>query len=728
MTTNEKSANSGARFQIANVDVAKHAHDVGEATSGLLEYLVRESEIPGYDAATRIREESLAIIRSCLPPTTKQGRRTGLVCGYVQSGKTMSIETVSALAKDNGYRIVVMLAGVTINLVDQSRGRIEDHLRGGAGEYEWVMRANPSLADRHVLSTLINEWRVSKDSHAGTRVLFVTVMKNAHHLPKLVELLAQFNLAGVPSLIFDDEADQASLNTRPRAPRPSSINEHIESLRKALPSHTFLQYTATPQAPLLISRIDSLSADFATNISAGDGYTGGQTFFNEKPELVRTIPPHEIFARGGLPHEPPESLVHALQLFFVGVAIAYQQEGRPSRNRSMLIHPSQTRDIHGAYYDWVNALKGSWFGTLSNPHDMDRGELLAEFEAAYQQLSTTLVGLPSWSDVAKHLADAINRTEVTRVNTDGREVDWKLAYAHILVGGEKLGRGFTVRGITVTYMPRGPGGWTADTIQQRARFFGYHSRYIGLCRVFLHPDIFDVYRAYLAHEADIREQITSFIGRNLKDLKRAFILNRDLRPTRHNVMRVLYSRPGNTAGWFEQRGPHVSSEATVSNHTLVSALLKHVKVKPLEQYPQHFYSDVSLRDVLENFLVPFNTGHPRDATQMCGLLLAIAQEADSNPAAVCRLIFMDHGDQPRKRTLASAEVKLQQGRSSAGAGRYPGDGAIRQDDMITVQVHRIDIRTSKQGKAKYANVPALAISLPAHVANRLQDVIVQQHN
>jgi len=98
---------------------------------------------------------------------------------------------------------------------------------------------------------------------------------------------------------------------------------------------------------------------------------------------------------------------------------------------------------------------------------------LAEFANAHAELARSVAGLPPVEAIAAVLRVTIGRTIPTLVNSNnGQEIPWANGYAHILVGGEKLGRGYTVKGLTVTYMPRGPGGWTADTIQQRARFFG----------------------------------------------------------------------------------------------------------------------------------------------------------------------------------------------------------------------------------------------------------------
>ena len=70
-----------------------------------------------------------------------------------------------------------------------------------------------------------------------------------------------------------------------------------------------------------------------------------------------------------------------------------------------------------------------------------------------------------------------------------------------------MDRGFTVEGLTVTYMPRSVGVGNADTIQQRARFFGYKQSYLGYCRVYLDEDARDAYIDYVEHEEDMRRRL-----------------------------------------------------------------------------------------------------------------------------------------------------------------------------------------------------------------------------
>src|SRR5690349_13721718 len=97
-------------------------------------------------------------------------------------------------------------------------------------------------------------------------------MKNHRHLSNLIEVLSRLRLERVPALVIDDEADQAGLNTLVRQGDESTTYQRLVALRACLPHHTYLQYTATPQAPLLINLIDVLSPAFAQVLTPGDDY------------------------------------------------------------------------------------------------------------------------------------------------------------------------------------------------------------------------------------------------------------------------------------------------------------------------------------------------------------------------------------------------------------------------------------------------------------------------
>lgn len=690
---------------------------VGEVTSGLREYFYGNRVLPSFEAADRVIAEARAVLSQCVPPTVAAPARTGLVCGYVQSGKTASMTAVSALARDNGYRLIVLMAGVTTNLVAQNRERLESHLRGASPEWVWKMLENPKAVDNTPdLEALLEEWHSEHYEEEDRRTLFISVMKNHSHLRNLTALLGSVDLSGVPALLFDDEADQASLNTRPGDPVASATYRNIAALRATIGWHTYLQYTATPQAPLLITRIDSLSADFAELVSPGQGYTGGETFFRDAAGRIELIPQAEVFRDGRLPLDPPPSLVRALQVFFIGVAA-----GRlvPTRShRSMLVHPSKATATHQRYRDWTNALKAEWHRLLLASGEPDRAELIAELRDAHADLSRTCDELPAFDELLERLHVAINQTAVTLVNSrDGREVPWQDAFSHILVGGEKLGRGYTVKGLTVTYMPRPPGGWTADTIQQRARFFGYHSDYLGYCRVYLHPDVRAAYVAYVDHERDMRGRLAEHRGRPLREWRRLFYLDQRLAPTRRNVLSSPYLRPRLPNGWFEPHAPQASPGDGMQNALLVRRL-ETLDFAPDENYPRHRYAVGYLREVFEQVLVPLSYLDEDDSLGLCVVNCTVKSMLDRDEDVRCLVYKMDGGNIRLRRLTNGLIPQLFQGRSSAGAQAYPGDRAFCNQELLTVQIHMLRVEDQATGEV-FEPVPAVAVRV-----TRQEDVLI----
>ena len=225
-----------------------------------------------------IKDEAISVLSKCVPPDAPPKPETGLVVGYVQSGKTLSFTTVAALARDNGYQMVIVIAGTSLNLRDQSTKRLENDLNLLArSRRKWQHFKSSELnEDDHIkIADVLVDWQDPTVSDWERQTVLVTTMKHHQHLKNLAHVLSQLDLLDVPTLIIDDEGDQASLNTLVQKGETSTTYQHILSLREYFPRHTFLQYTATPQAPLLINLIDVLSPNFAKVLTPGAGYTGG---------------------------------------------------------------------------------------------------------------------------------------------------------------------------------------------------------------------------------------------------------------------------------------------------------------------------------------------------------------------------------------------------------------------------------------------------------------------
>jgi hypothetical protein len=689
-----------------------------------------------------VRDAAISILAKGTPPTAAEGQQTGLVIGYVQGGKTMSFETVAALARDNGFQMVIVVAGTSNPLLDQSTGRLQRDLRLDVPgrERRWIQFENPDDDDATVqaIRDVLDDWRDAGTPEEFKKTVLITVLKNHRRLQNLGELLRAAGMDQSPVLIIDDEADQVSLNTEVAQGQESTTYRCLMDLRQALANHTYLQYTATPQAPLLISIIDSLSPNFVQVLDPGEEYVGGREFFAENQRAVRLIPPQEVPTNANPLTEPPETLLEALRVFMVGVTIGIRA-GRNMGNRSMLVHPSQKTAQHQEYYNWVRDIFEEWKRILNlSDNDPDKQELIEDFRDAYNDLAGTVQdGLPAFDELLPNFRFAFRNTRILEVNARGGrtpEVDWRSAYGWILVGGQAMDRGFTVEGLTVTYMPRGIGVGNADTIQQRARFFGYKRGYFGYCRVYLEQGTLNAFQGYVEHEEDIRGQLGAFqdSGRPLNEWKRAFVLDAALRPCRNNVLEFDYMRGRFSDEWVSPRVVLASDGVIQANRDVVGAFVGGLDFSDDEGHrdrtdvQRHSVSeDVPLRTVLEQLLVQMRITGTTDSQRYTGLLLQLSKALEDDPDEMCSVYRMSRGVRRQRGTDENGEItNLFQGEAPVNPRErrgevYPGDRAIRENDRVTVQIHTLDLTREEEGRGARVikeNVPVIAVWIPERLA------------
>jgi hypothetical protein len=177
-----------------------------------------EHVFPGEDrqvARRSVIDASASILSRCTDPDGAPQSDTGLVIGYVQSGKTLSFTTVTALARDNRFHLVIVMTGISIPLYDQSSRRLRGDLRlDTPRDRKWMMFPNPRNTDTRTLQDLLRDWRDDATPAEQKMTALVTVMKNHRHLANLRNLLRELDLTRSPVLIIDDEGDQASMNTK----------------------------------------------------------------------------------------------------------------------------------------------------------------------------------------------------------------------------------------------------------------------------------------------------------------------------------------------------------------------------------------------------------------------------------------------------------------------------------------------------------------------------------
>jgi hypothetical protein len=698
-------------------------------------------------AGQRVLDETYRIMQACGNPGSPTNSETGIVIGYVQSGKTLSFTTLTALARDNNYKMVIIIGGTSVNLLEQSTNRVRQDLRIDSrygSEQKWTQITNPHTdEDLDTISSALEQWADVTFPNERCRTILITVMKNGSHLRNLSDLLEGVNLAGVPTLIIDDEGDQASLNTRARwAAREgidiedltendvSTMYRRINRLRNLFPHHTFLQYTATPQANLFINIIDRLSPNFIKLLTPGTDYTGGIQFFQENPNLIREIPLNNIPNQNQPADGPPITLLDALRLFYLGVVAgtilqSYRLPGQ--RNRSMLVHPSRLQGDHTTFFDWVNNAKESWRRLLSGPDNEEKTVLLNDFLLAYNDLQLTVDNLPSFDRLTDtNLIHAIQYTPIIEVNSrrgPTPQINWQDSYSWILVGGQSMDRGFTVEGLTVTYMPRNVGVGNVDTIQQRARFFGYKRGYLGYCRVFLDQVTIDAYTFIIDHEEDVRSRLEEFDVNNtpLNDWRREAVLDQMLNLTRANVLYDEIDRDRFGSDWFRINAPHDTEGFIETNRTSLFEFLQ-----PRENLfrednghsdrtedQKHLVARLPMREVLDNLLNRLKYTRESDSATYSSLRGILKRYLEINTNEDCLVYLMSAnslGDWKRRtRRLRNNELQqLFQGRNPrTGQVIYPGDSEIKDENLLTIQIHLLDIRDTE-----YTSVPTLAIWIP----------------
>ncbi len=630
-----------------------------------------KSSIP-VSSQERLEEETFKIFERI-----NFDKETGLVVGYIQSGKTLSFEALTALGRDNDVGITIILAGISTILTDQTFKRIKKDFKPEENQ-SWVLEntqkagartvgLSPGFIDltKNTLDSLHNP-----DSLTKKGILIVS-MKNYRHINSIAEKLGDPSLEALMKktnvLIIDDEADQYSLNTnnKKNSGEFSSTYKSILKLREACPRHAYIQYTGTPTGIMLESTFNHLSPDFAENINPGENYVGieslfwndrnsdGTDFSSSNSPYINIIDDQEVDEDGE--DIIPEDLQNALAVYIVGGIDGYvklrkdKDDNQPNR-RSMLIHPSHLTAKQYGYYKEIQKLRESWQDVIKQEDDSEaKKKLIKRLKEAHNNLKTTCKDLKSFEEILRYFQDFMSNVMVSLINstksaTQSGEFPWDQAYGHILVSGNAVDRGTTVEGLTVTYMPRSDSK-QIDTQMQRARFLGYKEYYKELIRIYCTADTIEFFDYYFITQNDFRNLVTENEGKNFREAHRYWRLQNGKISCRKVINRIRNSKivttGKNKGNWSFPRRPHLS-EAKDENNKAISQFINDHKFKNLtEEYFKgseefkvnykldqikgsedlhHQIATVGFSDVYEKLLSYLKFTHIKDMTNMHSIM------------------------------------------------------------------------------------------------------------
>ena len=242
--------------------------------------------------------------------------RKGIVMGAVQSGKTASMLGVAALSIDKGVDVVVILAGTTKSLWNQTYERLVDQLDIDDSniqlrEASRVLIPPPNLMNPDSSVRLSQQYFANRPTIRNClktgKPIIAVVMKNNFHLQALSKLFKESifpeikNLdRNVHFLILDDESDDGSILDETIENNLSNVIQPLKQLPRSIVDlwesrpHsgfseetnlfvTYIGYTATPQANFLQANYNPLApTDFAvclrTPFDEGRIYPRSSTF------------------------------------------------------------------------------------------------------------------------------------------------------------------------------------------------------------------------------------------------------------------------------------------------------------------------------------------------------------------------------------------------------------------------------------------------------------------
>ncbi|MDE2383482.1 MAG: DEAD/DEAH box helicase family protein [Alphaproteobacteria bacterium] len=446
----------------------------------------------------------------------------GLVYGLVQSGKTGVLTACAALGADEGYRTIILLTSDIDPLYAQTLGRAKEAFPGMEILDKNDLKDSQAFAQRIKSSTCA-----------------IVITKNGNRLGHLVENFKKASLRGLSCLIIDDEADQASPNTRESREdgSRSKINEHISEIRKFFDKNTYLQVTATPQALFLQGQSHELRPKFTVLSHPGGDYVGGDDFFGEGSKLIREFDVQELVVLSAAsqpqPNQAvPRKLVEALDVFMVGATHKRLQD--PTQNCAFLCHVSTRTSDHSHIVELLRGYKNALATALKSKNP----QVIERLKFAYSDLNATHpnLSITPFEKIVEAVEFYSHGIAVKAVNGETDEDVAVQSPYNLFVGGNKLGRGVTIKNLLVSYYGRNPKAPQADTVLQHARMFGYRRKDIGLLRLYLPNQLLVVFRAIHKMETGLRNLIAAKPAEGF----RGVFIEGNIKPTRKNVL-----APGN---------------------------------------------------------------------------------------------------------------------------------------------------------------------------------------
>lgn len=466
-------------------------------------------------------------------PKSKEFNIRGLIMGDIQSGKTANFIALCNKAADAGYRVIIVTAGIIEKLRRQTQGRLEKEfinliagkpvvtLTGTTYDFKQAQGKNPV----HVFRDDVPVLCVVKKNVKVLQYLYKWLQQGVAANSENGDVLLPW-----PLLFIDDEADNASINTKDLSDEadPTKTNELIRRILKSFTRSSYVGITATPFANVFIdpdteSKVvadDLFPRNFVYRLTTPSNYFGAERLFAPGSPYLKLIDDIEFWLPASHKREEypsgslPLSLRTAIGYFLLvnGVMDVMGETGDTIGHRSMLIHISRFIPIHNRLADIVEAYVKRLTTRISNygfsPDKAKNIEELRFLHGIWDDFGLAeYCDSISWYDfLSRYLYNAVRMVETVVVNSKrtATALDYENSDKRVIViGGNALSRGLTLEGLVVSYFRRNT--TMSDTLLQMGRWCGYRDSYLPLVRVWMPGHALDDF----GYASDISEDISN---------------------------------------------------------------------------------------------------------------------------------------------------------------------------------------------------------------------------
>ena len=633
-----------------------------------------------------------------------------LLVGKVQSGKTSNLELLTALAFDNGYNLLLIFGGYDKELLRQSTERFGSTFETAGGE-EVLYSDNPVLfttndLTKESLPILSLDSEFTKQLLEDGRPIIITCLKRPPAMKTVLKAITkiQESVSGIVPFIIDDEGDQASLNTaKDKARNSTPTYKSIVKIKKELQNPLYLSVTATPQANIFQEDISALNPASIHTVQPGIGYDGASIYHLSENQIIETLQETDFSSYMS------EPLKEAIYYFFIASAIKrIRAKNKKDMRSDMIIHGDRTVAAHGSIYSAIHDMLEEVKQAFINEDSIDF--YVNQLEKSYNDFLNPEVKLqyPLDDTLLDEISKTIQSTGAILQNGIGKHTKEKeLTKLHkIYIGGDLLQRGLTFSNLLVSYFTRfAKSGGNMDTTLQRARWFGYRSKYLDLCKIFTTNEIAKEFTVLAEVEDDLWEQFDD-LEKGLLEIKDIIIQaeNTKQKPTAKN--KAKYKKVTFKNRWIKQKFIVVNDEEIASNNARVQDLISSIDEWTLtdagstigEQTAKYA---VFTAEQLITLIQSIDTAFDREPFYKKPLLELVG----SSDIPVI-LMWCNDNDKMRYRSIynddAHDRIKaLHQGANSTDEEKltYLGDKKVIVDpDKVNIQIHYISPGLSKANR------------------------------